>query len=81
KHFQEVNISSANKNILQSSYPKILDQKIYDDNGENVALTKNAFADNILKNIEPFDSVSFAYFEDLLKILQEITNDRLTPVI
>ncbi len=54
---------------------KIIDELVLDKNGNNVAMSKNAFADNILSEADGFRSIDFSGFKPLLEIIQLIVND------
>ncbi len=60
---------------LKTPYPFIIDYGVLNNSKENVALSKNNFANNILEKKEGFDNFSFQYFESILTIIQDIIND------
>ena len=66
KHLVE-DLIYVNKKDLVSPYPKIIDKLVFKGNGENVALSKNYFAELILKQ-EP-NEISFEYFSDFFDLL------------
>lgn len=51
---------------------KIIDDNVFDENNENVALPKNDFAEYVLNCVAPFDDFDFSEFERIFKCLSEI---------
>lgn len=54
---------------------KILDDLVFDRTGNNVALSKNSFAENILAASHGFASVDFSGFKSLFERIQMIISD------
>lgn len=68
-------IISQNKAIdgfYKTNIIKIIDDKVYDVNDVNVALSKDEFALNVLNRIPPFDIMDFTNFKKLLFCVEEI---------
>ena len=57
-----------------SPYPKIIDSGVFKPNGENVALSKNEFANLIAAGNAPFDNISFDAFRPIFELLSRIVN-------
>lgn len=58
----------------KSSYPKIIDSGVFKPNGENVALSKNDFANLIATRNAPFHDISFEEFKPIFELLSSIIN-------
>ncbi|MBR2031723.1 MAG: RNA-directed DNA polymerase [Alistipes sp.] len=58
----------------KSSYPKIIDSGVFKPNGENVALSKNDFANLIATRNAPFHDISFEEFRPIFELLSRIVN-------
>lgn len=55
---------------------KIVDSDVINiETDENIALSKNDFATNILNRIPPFDNVNIEGFRDLFETIRQILND------
>ncbi len=54
---------------------KILDDLIFDRSGNNVAMSKNSFAENILNGSDGFANIDFSGFKPLFERIQLIIND------
>jgi predicted ATPase len=54
---------------------KIIDCEVFMNTNENqnIAMSKNDFAENILNGISPFDKVGYKSFEEIFDIIREIT--------
>jgi len=50
----------------------IIDDKVFDENDENVALPKDDFAKYVLSCVAPFDDFDFSEFERIFECLSEI---------
>jgi RNA-directed DNA polymerase len=55
--------------------PKIIDDKVFNGKNENVALSKDEFAENISGQTDEFKDVDFAGFKPLLDIISMIVAD------
>ena len=62
----------TDKNKLKPNQLKIIDNAVYDNDHNNVALSKNDFADNILELKEPFANFSFSPFDEVFQIISKI---------
>lgn len=71
KHY-ELPLLYRVKNDLKSRYPKILDSGVVKENGVNIALSKNDFANAILNEEEGFKGISFEYFRPIFEMLERI---------
>lgn len=54
---------------------KVIDDEVYDLNDNNIALSKNDFATNILNKIAPFDVMNLSSFKLLFDQIESIIND------
>lgn len=72
-HKQE-NLTFSNRSYLKAPYPRIIDgnYKVHKENGDNVALTKKHFAENIAKGEGDFKNISFENFKIIFELLSEI---------
>lgn len=52
----------------------IIDDLVFNDENQNVAMSKNEFADNILNKMKGFDSFNFDKFFHIFDIIEEIIN-------
>ena len=73
-HFVIDHLKCSNLDILQGE-PKIVGNWVSDKKGNNVALSKNDFADNILNGKGNFANVDFAGFKALFERIQLIINE------
>jgi RNA-directed DNA polymerase len=71
KHKEE-ELTCTDKNILKRKYPAIIDSRVMNGEGSNVALAKNDFAENILNKVKGFDSFTFEHFKLVFNTIQEI---------
>lgn len=60
-------ISVGNKHNL-SKKSKIIDQEVYNERDENIALSKADFAEHIYRGNPPFDSISFSTFKKFVTL-------------
>ena len=74
RHITE-DLSYSVKDRLKCSYPRIIDQDVYDSKGKNVALSKMSFARNILSKTAPFDKMDFSAFSVIFDIIEEISRN------
>lgn len=58
---------------LKCRYPRIIDQDVHNSKGKNVALSKMAFAKNVLAKNAPFDKMDFAAFSAIFDIIEELS--------
>jgi len=70
----EDNLICKNFNKLKGEL-KILDDLVFDRDGNNVALSKNSFAENILNGSDGFANIDFSGFKPLFERIQLIIND------
>lgn len=75
RHVTE-DLSYSVKDRLKCSYPQIIDQDVYNSKGKNVALSKMAFARNVLSKTAPFDKMDFSAFSAVFDIIEEISRNR-----
>lgn len=65
-------LNANDKNKIKSKQLKIIDNDVYDNDHNNVALSKNDFADNILESQEAFANFSFSPFDEVFQIISKI---------
>ncbi|MBU3104411.1 AAA family ATPase [Clostridium gasigenes] len=81
--FKEINlqfksdssINCTNKKIIEcykNDIVKIIDNEVFDAEEKSLALSKNQFAENILRKIEPFDEVNVEHFEEVFRRIEKI---------
>ncbi len=51
---------------------KIIDDSVFDENDQNVALSKNAFANYIYNKEKNFDDFDFKAFNEVFEIIDKI---------
>jgi hypothetical protein len=64
-------ISVGNK-LKLNRRSRLIDQEVYNENDQNIALSKADFAESIINGTPPFNNVSFEPFLPLFNIIQEI---------
>jgi RNA-directed DNA polymerase len=73
KHFnEELHCTDIKK--LQGNL-KIISEKVFDANDKNVALSKTAFSQNILKRAPGFENIDFSGFKPLFETIRMIISD------
>jgi RNA-directed DNA polymerase len=70
KHYD--NLSLNTRVNIKSNQSKIIDEQVFDDNHNNVALSKDKFADYILKNVNNFNDFDFESFKEIFEIIEKI---------
>lgn len=75
KHLINNELMYVNQHHLKAPYPRIIDCNVYDEGGTNVALSKNAFADNCLTSEGDFSKISFENFRIVFDIFIQIINN------
>ncbi len=58
---------------LRCPYPRIIDSGVSSHDGHSVALSKIAFANNILQKKEPFNNMDFSAFSLVFDLLEELS--------
>ena len=66
----DLNYTETNR--LKKNYPFIIEDKVYNNKSENIALPKDDFANNILNKEKPFDNFSFEEFKKIFDIIEGI---------
>lgn len=74
KHRVE-NLLIRKRTDAMSPYPKIIDSGVFKPNGDNVALSKNDFANLIAAGNAPFNDISFESFRPIFELLSKIVNE------
>lgn len=75
KHNKE-DLIIRKRNDAKSHYPKIIDSGVFKANGENVALSKNDFANHIIAGDKPYDDISFESFKPVFELLSQIIEEK-----
>ena len=70
EHFLE-NAKCSSINKIRGNV-KIISDKVYDNSGKSLSLSKNDFAEKIREKLKPFDNVDFSGFELLFGKIAEI---------
>lgn len=74
RHKLDKTLTCNNPNIFRGSQPKIVDGDVYDETDKNVALSKNTFADYVVKREPGYDDFDFKSFRQIFQIIEEIQN-------
>ena len=72
KHVKDKRLNCSDRNILNGPQPKIVDHDVYDETDSNVALSKNDFADYVVKREPGFEDFDFTPFRRIFEIIEEI---------
>ncbi len=72
RHVSE-DLSYSVKDRLKCHYPRIIDQDVHNSKGKNVALSKMAFAKDVLTKTPPFDKMDFSAFSAIFGIIEGIS--------
>ncbi len=72
KHVKDKRLNCSDRNILSGPQPKIVDHDVYDETDSNVALSKNDFADYVVKREPGFEDFDFTPFRRIFEIIEEI---------
>ena len=75
-HKLDSNFYCLEANKVRRSNLSIIDDKVFNRLGENVALTKNSFADNILNRTNNFNNFDFTPFLEIFKVIQAIEDTK-----
>lgn len=79
RHKEDSSISVFNadkvKKFTNAEDAKIVDDDVFNDEEQNIALTKKDFATQVLNGNPPFDSFSFENFRIIFEIIEDIIND------
>jgi RNA-directed DNA polymerase len=65
-------------NAVNGSKLSVIDKEVYNRKGENVALSKNDFAEHILKKDKGFTDIRFSSFDPIFRLLEEIIKESRT---
>lgn len=69
---KRLNLNTLDKNKLKKNQLKIIDSSVFDENNQNVALSKNNFADYIFEGKPGFNDFDFEAFEEVFEIIEKI---------
>ena len=72
RHLKDKRLSCSDRNIFNGFQPKIVDHDVYNEADTNVALSKNDFANYIVKREPGFNEFDFTPFRLIFEIIQEI---------
>ncbi|MDA2596704.1 AAA family ATPase [Bacillus cereus group sp. Bc061] len=79
QHILEKDKFCQAKNKVGGSSISIIDRDcdvfVGEKEDENIALSKNQFAENILQGVKPFDTVNFDNFQPIFEIIEEIIQE------
>lgn len=77
KENREIDYKNNNgiKNNLTKKTNKIIDNSVFDGDGNNLALTKECFANYILNKTAPYNNMDFSGFESLFIKLESLINN------
>lgn len=74
KHKQDKMLNYLYPNRIDTSKTLIIDNNVFDADDNNVALSKNQFAEYVLKKTHNFDDFEFLEFKKIFNILFDIAN-------
>ncbi len=74
KHLEDKTLNCTDRNIFREPQPKIVDIYVFDAADSPVALSKNDFADYVVKREPGFDDFDFTSFRQIFQIIEEIQN-------
>ena len=63
---------NTDKNKIKRDQLKIIDADVFDKNHNNIALSKNSFADYIFQGSENFNDFDFEEFQEIFKVIDKI---------
>ncbi|MEA5509864.1 AAA family ATPase [Crocosphaera sp. UHCC 0190] len=72
KHLDDINLNTTEINKFKSEQIKIIDDKVFDSENNNVALSKDDFATYIYNNEEGFNDFEFSAFREVFEIIEKI---------
>lgn len=72
-------LSAAEKGRLKPPL-KVIDDAVFNETSDNVALSKNDFAENILNSEAGFENIDFSGFERVFQVLVNILNSESSRV-
>lgn len=76
KHLTETGVLYTHLSYLKAPFPRILDSGVIKhSNGQNIALSKNYFANSILNSIGEFKDISFENFRVIFEEISKIVNE------
>lgn len=77
-HISERGVSTSDRRVLDSARLTVLDDRVFRGSDENIALTKNGYADHVLNQDENFNDFDVSAFKSVFDaIIQIITEHRL----
>ncbi|MDJ0845182.1 MAG: reverse transcriptase domain-containing protein [Crocosphaera sp.] len=74
KHLSNTQLNTTEINKFKSHQLKIIDDKVFDSDNNNVALPKDDFATYIDDKEEGFNDFDFAAFKEVFEIIEKILN-------
>jgi RNA-directed DNA polymerase len=69
KHKTETELNCTVLNKVRANKLSIIDASVFNLNEENVALSKDAFAENVLNEVENFDDFDFSEFRKVFEMI------------
>lgn len=85
RHLKDPTISFGNrhklKGITDQTRAKIIDSDVFGENSRSLALSKSDFADNIYKDVPPFDNFEFRHFAEIFRLVKSILDAAESPPI
>ena len=68
---KDESIICVKKNYLSAPYPRIIDDRVFNEKGENIALSKDDFASHIMNKDGILQKVSFENFRVVFEMIRE----------
>ncbi len=72
-------VSVGNKHKLNKKL-SIVDQEVYNEYDQNIALSKSDFANNIYTESEPFDKITFQTFLPIFEVVEKIAKETKSEI-
>jgi tetratricopeptide (TPR) repeat protein len=83
RHLQEPDLNYGNrhklKGITEGKSAKIIDSDVFNQESKNIALSKSEFADNIYRDVPPFDCFDFGAFREIFVVVKSILEEATKP--
>ncbi len=74
RHISNLDLISIERKKIKTNQLKIIDDNVFDKEDNNIALSKNDFADHILNAKDGFSNFDFEAFHEVFQIIEKILN-------
>ena len=72
RHISHSDLIATERNKIKSNQLKIIDCNVFDKEDNNIALSKNDFAEHILNARDGFNNFDFEAFHEVFQIIEKI---------